>query len=183
MAWYLFDVLRFASSGRQLEVVRAFEQLTGAALPPNPHTAMGDRLLAWKLPAPPGYREMKRDLHLLIEPRWAPLFADAESAVDWRHVGWGGVYSDDRPDAMAGQPCPRGCIPDLDQPKVTPASEGGWYPEDAVVFGVVVNGHTASLADHNVSASNTCKRLKAVSRRGTIERSRSCRKLTFAQHR
>ena len=148
MAWYLFDVLRFASSGRQLEVVRAFEQLTGAALPPDPHTAMGDRLLAWNLPAPPGYREMKRDLYLQIEPRWAPLFADAESAVDWRHVGWGGVYIDDRPDATTGRPCPRGCIPALDQPKVTPAGEGGWYPADAIVFGVVVNGQARAYPKH-----------------------------------
>jgi hypothetical protein len=148
MAWYLFDVLRFAGSGRQLEVVRAFEQLTGAALPPNAHTAMGDRLLAWNLPAPPGYQAMKRDLYLQIEPRWAPLFADAESTVDWRHVGWGGVYIDDRPDATAGQPCPRGCIPALDQPKVTPASEGGWYPADAVVFGVVVNGQARAYPKH-----------------------------------
>ncbi len=150
MAWYMFDVLRFASSGRQLEVVRAFEQLTGAALPPNPHTAMGDRLLAWNLPAPPGYREMKRDLYLQIEPRWAPLFADAESTVDWRHVGWGGVYIDDRPDATAGQDCPRGCIPALDQPKVTPASEGAWYPADAVVFGVVVNGQARAYPRHMI---------------------------------
>lgn len=148
MAWYLFDVLRFASSGRQLEVVRAFEQLTGAALPPDAYTAMGDRLLAWNLPAPPGYREMKRDLYLLIDSRWTPIFADAESAVDWRHVGWGGVYIDDRPDATAGQPCPRGCIPALDQPKVTPASEGGWYPADATVFGVVVNGQARAYPKH-----------------------------------
>lgn len=148
MAWYLFDVLRFASSGRQLEVVRAFEQLTGAALPPNPHTAMGDRLLAWNLPAPPGYREMKRDLYLLIEPRWAPLFADADSSIDWRHVGWGGVYIDDRPDATAGQACSRGCIPALDQPRVTPASEGAWYPADAIVFGIVVNGEARAYPKH-----------------------------------
>ena len=140
MAWYLYDLLRFASSGRQLEVIAAFEKLTGAKLPPNPYTAMGDYLLAWNLPAPPGYLEMKRDLFLLIEPRWAPLFADAQSTVDWRHVGWGGVYIDDRPDATRGQVCPRGCIPALDQPKVTPAGEGSWYPDDAVVFGVVVNG-------------------------------------------
>ena len=43
---------------------------------------MGDWLLAWDLPAPPGYREMKRDLFLLIEPRWAPFFADAALTID-----------------------------------------------------------------------------------------------------
>ncbi|MEX1168025.1 MAG: DUF3179 domain-containing (seleno)protein [Hydrogenophaga sp.] len=148
MAWYLYDVFRFSSSGHQLEVIRAFERLTGAPLPPDAHTAMGDRLLAWDLPAPPGYREMKRDLYLLIEPRWAPLFADAESTVDWRHVGWGGVFIDDRPDATAGQACSRGCIPALDQPKTTPASEGNWYPNEGTVFGVVVNGQARAYPKH-----------------------------------
>jgi Protein of unknown function (DUF3179) len=140
MAWYVYDLLRFARESQQPELVDAFEKLTGTRLAKDAYTAMGDYLLAWNLPAPPGYREMKRDVYLLIEPRWAPFFADATSAIDWRWVGWGGVYIDDRPDATRGQICPRGCIPALDQPKVTPASEGDWYPKDAVVFGVVVNG-------------------------------------------
>ncbi len=140
LAWVLYDLLRFADRSDLKELVAAFEALTGAPLPSDPHTAMGDRLLAWDLPAPPGYREIKRDLFLLIEPRWAPFFADTASTIDWRQVGWGGVYIDDRPDATRGQRCPRGCIPALDQPKVTPASEGGWYPDGAIVFGIVVNG-------------------------------------------
>ena len=140
MAWYLYDLLRFARESQMPELVDAFEKLTGVKLAGDAYTAMGDYLLAWDLPAPPGYREMKRDAYLLIEPRWAPFFADADSTIDWRLVGWGGVYIDDRPDATRGQVCPRGCIPALDQPKVTPASQGDWYPKDAVVFGVVVNG-------------------------------------------
>ena len=31
-------------------------------------------------------------------------------------------------------------IPALDDPGVTPAGEGGWYPDDGIVFGVVVGG-------------------------------------------
>jgi Protein of unknown function (DUF3179) len=148
LAWYLFDLLRLTGSSNEPAIVTAFEKLTGAPLPANPYTAMGDRLLAWDLPAPPGYRELKRDLFLLIEPRWAPFFADAESIIDWRQVGWGGVFIDDRPDATSGQICPRGCIPALDQPKVTPASEGGWYAKDAVVFGVVINGQARAYPKH-----------------------------------
>jgi len=140
LAWYLYDLLRFADGSQLVDLVAAFEKLTGARLPSEPLAAMGDWLLAWDLPAPPGYREMKRDLFLLIEPRWAPFFADTASTIDWRHVGWGGVYIDDRPDATGGQVCPRGCIPALDQPTVTPAGEGSWYPENAIVFGIVVNG-------------------------------------------
>lgn len=140
LAWYVHDLLRFANRGDVATLVAAFEKLTATTLPPEPYTAMGDHLMAWDLPAPPGYLVMKRDLYLLIEPRWAPFFADTQSDIDWRLVGWGGVHIDDRPDATAGQRCPGGCIPALDQPKVTPASGGGWYPDSATVFGVVVNG-------------------------------------------
>ena len=148
LAWTLHDLLRFTDRRHLPDLVAAFEALTGAPLPSDPHAAMGDRLLAWDLPAPPGYRETKRDLFLLIEPRWAPLFADADSLVDWRQVGWGGVYIDDRTDATRGQICPRGCIPALDQPQVTPAREGGWYPASATVFGIVINGEARAYPKH-----------------------------------
>lgn len=138
MGWVLYDLLRFV--GDPGAVVSAFEKLTGASLPAEPFTAMGDRLLAWNLPAPPGYRELKRDLFLLIEPKWEPFFADASSAIDWRHVGWGGVFIDDRLDATKDEVCPRGCIPAIDQPKTTPAAQGRWYPDSAIVFGIVING-------------------------------------------
>jgi Protein of unknown function (DUF3179) len=140
LAWVLYDLARFAGRDTALELANAFEKLTGSPLPSDAYTTMGDRLLAWDLPAPPGYRELKRDLFLLIEPKWEPFFADAASAIDWRQVGWGGVFIDDRPDATQGQVCPRGCIPALDQPKVTPAANGNWYPDSAIVFGVVING-------------------------------------------
>jgi hypothetical protein len=148
LAWYVFDLLRVTGTANEPDLVAAFEKLTGAPLPANPYTAMGDRLLAWDLPAPPGYRELKRDLLLIIEPRWAPFFADADSTIDWRWVGWGGVFIDDRPDATSGQICPRGCIPALDQPKVTPASEGDWYPKDGIVFGLVINGQARAYPKH-----------------------------------
>jgi hypothetical protein len=148
LAWVLHDLLRFANRQHLPELVTAFETLTGAALPPDAYTAMGDRLLAWDLPAPPAYRDIKRDLFLLIEPRWAPFFADADSLIDWRQVGWGGVYIDDRADATRGQSCPRGCIPALDRPRVTPASEGDWYPADGTVFGIVINGEARAYPKH-----------------------------------
>ena len=138
--WFLHDLLRFADESSGRDVIAAFEALTRSPLGAKPYTAMGDRLLAWDFPAPPGYRELKRDLYVLIEPKWAPFFADADSAIDWRQVGWGGVFIDDRADATKGEVCPRGCIPALDQPKTTPAAQGRWYPDDAIVFGVVING-------------------------------------------
>lgn len=148
MAWYLHDLTRFMNRATMSELVAAFETLTGAALPPGSYTAMGDRVIAWNLPAPPGYREMKRDLYLLIEPRWAPFFADAGSAIDWRLVGWGGVFIDDRPEATQGEPCSRGCIPALDRPAVTDAAGGAWYPDGDLVFGVVINGEARAYPKH-----------------------------------
>jgi len=141
LAWYLYDLWPFVTDrNAALGLLEAFESLTGSTLPRDSPSAMGDRLLAWNLPAPPGYREMKRDMYLLIEPRWKPFFDDEHSAIDWRWIGWGGVFIDDRPDATQGAICPRGCIPALDQPKTTPATQGGWYPDDAIVFGVLING-------------------------------------------
>ena len=89
LLWYLNDLQRFATHASQSIVVDAFEELSSAELPGEPSTAMGDRVLAWDLPAPPNYRLLKRDLFLLIEPRWAPFFDDEGSAIDWRLVGWG----------------------------------------------------------------------------------------------
>ena len=140
LLWYLYDLLRFTTRDSLPIVVDAFEELSRTELPGEPVIAMGDRVLAWDLPAPPDYRLLKRDLFLLIEPRWAPFFEDEDSAIDWRLVGWGGVFIDDRADATAGQICPRGCIPALDQPAVTDAEGGSWYPDEDLVFGIVIDG-------------------------------------------
>ena len=149
LLWYLYDLLQFVTRASRPNVVDAFEKLSSAELPGEPIVAMGDRVLAWDLPAPPDYRLLKRDLFLLIEPRWAPFFDDEDSAIDWRLVGWGGVFIDDRPDATAGQICPRGCIPALDQPAVTDAEGGSWYPDDDLVFGIVI-GRQARAYPKNI---------------------------------
>jgi len=149
LLWYLYDLVRLATRASLPTVVEAFEELSGADLAGQPTTAMGDRVLAWDLPAPPDYRVLKRDLFLLIEPRWAPFFDDEDAAIDWRLVGWGGVYIDDRPDATAGQVCPRGCIPALDEPAVTDADGGSWYRDSDLVFGIVI-GEEARAYPKNI---------------------------------
>jgi hypothetical protein len=140
LLWYLYDLHWFVTRTSQATLVEAFEELSGAGLPEDPFTVMGDRVLAWDLPEPPDYRLFKRDLFLFIEPRWGAFFDDDDSAIDWRLVGWGGVFIDDRLDATLGQICPRGCIPALDEPAVTDAAGGAWYPDEALVFGVVIEG-------------------------------------------
>jgi Protein of unknown function (DUF3179) len=146
VAWLIGDLLRFVTDGGLADdLTDGFEQLTRAELPArdrrpdNVWKAVTDRLIDWDLPAPPGYVAHKERLFTLVEPRWAPFFRDRGSLVDWRRVSWGGVLIDDRP-LGDPNPCLGGCIPALDDPAVTPAAGGSWYPDDATVFGVVVNG-------------------------------------------
>ena len=146
LAWILSDLLRFFFVGDIHDgAVSAFQRLTGVRLNDDPVSERSrwqsatDHLIAWDLPAFPGYADYKKRLFLLVDAGWAPLFADPDATIDWRLVSWGGVRIDDRP---LGDPdaCPRGCIPALDDPAVTGTAGGAWYADDGIVFAVVVNG-------------------------------------------
>lgn len=145
LAWILSDLLRFFQVGEvHEEAVSAFETLTGVRLADDPISrrslwqSVTDHLIAWDIPAFDGYADYKARLFTRIEPGWEPFFDDSEADIDWRLVSWGGVLIDDRglgdPD-----PCPRGCIPALDDPVVTDAAGGSWYPDDGIVFAVVID--------------------------------------------
>ena len=140
--WVLADLLRFPLDGGldSDDVVAAFETLSGADIggDGNPWTNATNLLMAWDLPAFPGYLDVKRALFTTLEPRWEPFF-DETADVDWRHVGWGGVLIDDRV-LGDGDGCERGCIPALDDPLTTNAAGGAWYPDDALVFGIEIEG-------------------------------------------
>ncbi len=145
-AWLLADLVRFLGFGdARTAALDAFEAVTGARFEDDPVAdrspwqSMSDHLIAWDLPALDGYREWKAQLFTLVEPKWRPFFDDADAAIDWRPLTWGGVLMDDRP-LGTSTPCPLGCIPALDDPAVTDAAGGAWYPDREVVFGVVVNG-------------------------------------------
>ena len=56
----------------------------------------------------------------------------------------GGVLIDDRP-LGDSRPCRRGCIPALDDPALTRASDGDWYPDDRTVFGVALRGEAVAF--------------------------------------
>lgn len=151
LAWLVSDLLRFAQGGEPEErLVAAFERLTGVDPRDDPSFAesawrsVTDHLIAWDTPAPPGYREHKGEIYLAVEPRWEPFFADAGSDIDWRLVSWGGVLIDDRR-LGDDEPCPRGCIPALDDPALTGADGGDWYPDERIVFGVVVGGESVAF--------------------------------------
>jgi hypothetical protein len=64
--------------------------------------------------------------------------------IDWRLLSWGGVLIDDR-ELGDTDACRRGCIPALDDPAVTDAAGGDWYPDDAIVFGIVEGAEALAI--------------------------------------
>jgi len=151
LGWLVSDLLRFYQGGlEERQLVSAFRTLTGVDVRRDPLFSEGawravtDHLIAWELPAPPRYRERKAQLYVALESGWKPFFADADADIDWRLLAWGGVLIDDRrlgdPD-----PCVRGCIPALDDPALTEADGGDWYPDDRIVFGVVVGNEAVAF--------------------------------------
>ncbi len=137
LAWALADLLRFTGGSGARELAATASELLDVELDEaNPWNDLVDHLIAWDIPVPPQYFTFKREFYGQLDSRWAELFTDA-NIIDWRHVSWGGVLIDDRP---GGSTDPCNCIPGLDDPPVTPAAEGAWYPDDAVVFGIVIDG-------------------------------------------
>ena len=59
-------------------------------------------------------------------------------------MSWGGVSIDDRP-LGATELCERGCIPALDDPILTQAADGDWYPDERIVFGLVIDTDVVAL--------------------------------------
>ena len=140
--WLLTDLFSFSSSEVLAAIRGAFVELTKTeiAIEGDGKLTMSNRLIAWDIPSFSGYRDYKWRLFQFIEPLWEPFFKDVDSAIDWRLVSWSGVAIDDRIDATPESRCLRGCIPAIDNPVVTGASSGDWYPDERLVFGVVVNG-------------------------------------------
>ena len=142
IGWLLSDLLRFSPPGTSgaTAVGDAFATLTGYDAREDERfghddwLAVTNVLIGWDLPAYPGYREHKAAIFLPIEPAWEPFFSDADAAIDWRWLSWGGVFIDDR-EVGDERPCSRGCIPALDDPALTTAAEGDWYADDKAVFG------------------------------------------------
>jgi len=142
IAWLLSDLMRFIQRGEAEEVLRStFSDLTGANITGlNAWQPVTDRLIAWDIPAPPDYVRWKRIPFEIIEPSWTPFFDDAAATIDFRYLSWGGVLIDDRPISLTHVSCPDGCIPAMTEPPVTDAAGGDWYDDEAIVFGIVVNG-------------------------------------------
>lgn len=149
VAWVLADLLRF-TYGEDAEALAAGVVTLVGTDPRNegdhPWVAVSEQLIAWDLPAFPGYAQDKVALLTGYDARWAPLL-HPDADIDWRLLSWGGVGIDDRPSGTSGL-CERSCIPALDDPVLEPASAGDWYPDDGVVLGVVMEDEAVAIPRH-----------------------------------
>ena len=138
VAWVISDVLRFTRSYElNIWFSRAAAEVLGIETPgDNFWGVITDHLIAWDIPAPPNYLEMKRTIFTTILPGMEDIFVEGD--IDWRLVSWGGVLIDDRPMIATDQAC--NCIPAADNPDVLTADEATWLDDDDIVFGIVLNG-------------------------------------------
>lgn len=139
IAWIISDMLRF-SVDRQLtaELTTAASALLGKNLgPADIWGNLTNHLIAWDIPAPPDYLDYKRAIFTQLQPEWDMFFVKGGD-MDWRHVSWGGVLIDARPYDTTDEPC--NCIPAADNPQVSSAEDAAWLPDDAIVFGIEING-------------------------------------------
>ena len=138
LAWLMTDMMRFswkpefddavaetavALLGIELETPRRWAEIT-------------NHLLAWDIPAYPGYLDHKKAIFTNYLPGLEPIIV--EGNIAWQTVSWGGVPIDPRPYDTTDDFC--NCIPAVDNPEVSSAEEATWLADDAIVFGIVING-------------------------------------------
>ncbi len=138
LAWLISDLMRFASSRALMQgLADAAAELLGIRYQTeNIWGTTTDHLIAWKIPAPPGYLEIKRAIFTSLEPQWERIFT--EGNINWTHVSWGGVLIDSRPFDQTDERC--NCIPAADNPEVSSAEKATWLKDEDIVFGVEING-------------------------------------------
>ncbi len=140
LTWLISDLMRFAG-GVELNALlaSAASDLLGKDLRTlHPWGVVTDHLIAWDIPAPPDYLEVKRSIYTSIIPGWDRIFVEGD--IDWRLVSWGGVLIDDRAHDETEEVC--NCIPASDNPEVSSAEDATWLKDDDVVFGITINGES-----------------------------------------
>ncbi len=148
LAWVISDLMQFVFRGEPHEtLVATAERLSGVDLPTiDQRKPFTDALIDRDLPAPPGYKDWKRELYTSLEPAWASFFDDADAEIDWRLISFGGVLADIRPFGESGA-CQ--CIPALDLPPSVSADQAeGLLSDDTVVFGIANEGEARAYPRH-----------------------------------
>lgn len=138
LAWIISDMMRFTWRAVFDDALAntAAELLQIEYDTPQRWGQITDHLIAWEIPAYPGYLDNKRAIFTNFVPGWERIFVEGD--IDWRLVSWGGVLIDDRPYDTTDEIC--NCIPAADNPEVSTAEEAAWLDDDAIVFGIALNG-------------------------------------------
>ena len=138
LVWVISDMMRFTwRASFDSALAEAAEALLNIDLEtPQRWGEITDHLMAWDIPAYPGYLDTKRAIFTQFVPGWERIFVEGD--VDWRMVSWGGVLIDDRPYDTTDDAC--NCIPAADNPEVISAEDATWLADDDIVFGIEVNG-------------------------------------------
>lgn len=138
IAWIISDMMRFVQGGAlTAELAQTAAQLLAIETPHrNQWGVITDHLMAWDIPAPPGYLPIKRAIFTKAVPGWDRIFVEGD--IDWRFVSWGGVLIDDRAYDTTDARC--NCIPAADNPDVIAAEDAKWLRDTDIVFGIEING-------------------------------------------
>ncbi|MEL6959748.1 MAG: hypothetical protein AAGL89_12435, partial [Pseudomonadota bacterium] len=121
LAWIISDMMRFTwRASFDDALAEAAAGLLGIEYTqPRRWDEVTNHLIAWDIPAYPGYLPHKRAIFTHFVPGWEEIFVEGD--IDWRMVSWGGVLIDDRPFGTTEEPC--NCIPAADNPEVETAEE------------------------------------------------------------
>ncbi len=140
VVWILTDMLRFTwrpELGAQM--IDASTTLLGIDRLEIQHSSeLIDYMMAWDMPPYPDYLDNKRAVFTNYIDGWEDIFVEGD--IDWHLVQWGGVNIDARPFGRTDEPC--NCIPAADDPEVSTAEEATWLSDDAIVFGITINGES-----------------------------------------
>ncbi|MEM1373222.1 MAG: DUF3179 domain-containing (seleno)protein [Pseudomonadota bacterium] len=136
--WTIADLQRFAwrpeFSAMLTRVSKAILETDFAGHLPRERTL--NTLIAWDMPAYPGYLAHKKAIYTHYLPGLDHLFTEGD--IDWQLVDWGGVKIDARAFGDTDAVCH--CIPAVDNPATQPAKDATWLRDDDIVFGVEING-------------------------------------------
>lgn len=138
IVWIISDMMRFVTQRRlSAELADVAFKLLGKELQNVNHWGViTDHLIAWDIPAPPDYLRVKRAIFTSFVPGWDKIFVEGD--IDWRLVSWGGVLIDDRKYNRMDEAC--NCIPAVDNPEVSSATDTKWLKDEDIVFGIGING-------------------------------------------
>jgi len=138
LVWIIADMQRFAWRPEfRFALTQVAETILGTTFDGGrQREEIINTMMAWDMPAYPGYLAHKRGVFTYYIPGWDEIFVEGD--IPWQLVDWGGVNIDARPYDTTDDPC--NCIPAADNPETSSAAAATWLDDDDIIFGIVVNG-------------------------------------------